>query len=697
MIPARTEEVAVVPFGNERIASQPVDTVHLPHDRLQRAAVFLVFLALLFLMFAVTRVELVPGPKLRIGFVAPAAGDQIHYEIALDTILFDHTLELQDAYARRGFDHHTIVVNKRTGHHASWFVVLPDLSLSRRSFYEKEFAASPDVYEVSAHPIAFPALLAVVLAPFHPYPGDVDRDASLVMVLVSWLTVVVTYLVARRIGMGRGCALLSATVLALASPWLGYTRSLFAEPAIGLSLALAIWAFESGRPMLCASAAAAAAIFKPPFALVGAGFIMERIWARKFNEAAAMAKVLSALGIGLMAFNYWLARTPIITGNLGLEPSWSLGPLYRTLLGPKHGLFRFAPWTIYAFVALGFGLLTGNGSSPLRRMAIPILLFMGLLALDSLGPLYCYGPRYWVPMLPWLAIAAVEGLRSKWRSGGLARGLQSSYASVVVLSAAIAIPGALRFPELSDQPALAPWQLPGGIVTKKSLIATGDFLLGRNSASEQGEESPLGSARVAGFTEIPMVKMATDLTLTSAPAARSGQLLIADLMTFGGKAPTIEAPEGWQLIRDDISYATRQSLYAYIAQSSDQPPTWKFSNPVDAQGVILTIDNAAASDPIDASIGMAGLAGSDNVLAPTITTSEDGDLIVVFFSTDFGGIAPDPELPPNMTEIVNQKTRPDAYWILGSYQSKRGETEVVECPTGQLYNSAAAQVAIKRR
>jgi hypothetical protein len=100
---------------------------------------------------------------------------------------------------------------------------------------------------------------------------------------------------------------------------------------------------------------------------------------------------------------------------------------------------------------------------------------------------------------------------------------------------------------------------------------------------------------------------------------------------------------------------------------------------------------------IDASVGMVGLAGSDNVLAPAVAASEDGDLILVFFATDFGGIAPNPQLPYNMTEIVNQKTRPDAYWILGSYQSKRGETEEVESPTGQLFNSAAAQVAIKRR
>jgi len=73
------------------------------------------------------------------------------------------------------------------------------------------------------------------------------------------------------------------------------------------------------------------------------------------------------------------------------------------------------------------------------------------------------------------------------------------------------------------------------------------------------------------------------------------------------------------------------------------------------------------------------------------------DFILVLFAADFGGIAPDPQLPDNMIVIVNQKSRSHSYWTLGSYQSKRGDTEEVDCLSGQLYNEAAAQVAIKRR
>jgi hypothetical protein len=101
MIPARAVDGAVMPLGNQ---SKP-NLVDLRREWLHRAAVSLFFLVLLFLMFAVTRVELVPSPKLRIGYVSSMGGDQVHYSIAVNAILFDHSLELQNAYGRTGFDH----------------------------------------------------------------------------------------------------------------------------------------------------------------------------------------------------------------------------------------------------------------------------------------------------------------------------------------------------------------------------------------------------------------------------------------------------------------------------------------------------------------------------------------------------------------------------------------------------------------
>jgi len=225
-------------------------------------------------------------------------------------------------------------------------------------------------------------------------------------------------------------------------------------------------------------------------------------------------------------------------------------------------------------------------------------------------------------------------------------------------------------------------------------MAAGNVPIAQNSPPLQSLQPPAGDANIAGFMPAPLAKLVTSITLGSGAELRSGQLLIADVMTYGGATPTIEAPSGWQLVRDDISPTTRQSLYAHVAESDDQPSAWKFSQPVDAQGVLLMLDNTSTSDPIDAS---SGIAGSQAVMAPALATTDDGDLILVLFATDFGFNDPGPSIPPNMIGIVNQDTDTHAYWILGSYQAQRGDLPEADCPTPQLYNAAAAQVAVRRR
>jgi len=226
-----------------------------------------------------------------------------------------------------------------------------------------------------------------------------------------------------------------------------------------------------------------------------------------------------------------------------------------------------------------------------------------------------------------------------------------------------------------------------------STMAAGVVLLASNSPSLQTTPTPLGGATVAGVIPTPLTSGVTSLTLGYG-GVKQGQLLIADVMTYSGAAPAIQPPSGWQLIRDDISPTTRQTLYSHVADSNEQPSAWTFSQPVDSQGAILALDNAAASDPID---GSSGIGGSQAINAPALTASDDGDLILVFFATDFGGIAPGPDYPDDMLMIANQKVDTHAYWILGSYQAKRGDLDEVNSPTPQLYNAAASQVAIRRR
>ncbi len=245
------------------------------------------------------------------------------------------------------------------------------------------------------------------------------------------------------------------------------------------------------------------------------------------------------------------------------------------------------------------------------------------------------------------------------------------------------------------------------IFPRSSMATEDDILLGCTSPALDTQRVPLEGARIVAATQTPMAlddsgttptpipKEVASITLNSPSDAQSGQLLIADLITFSGSAPTITSPLGWQLIRDDISPTTRQSLYYHFAGSNDGPAEWKFTQPVYAQGAVLTLDNVWSTDPIDSSSGMTG--PKDQVKAPALTTTDDGDLVLVFFATDFAFTAPGATFPDNVVPIVNQVSDPDSYWIAASYQAHRGKVAETDIPSPQLYAVAAAQVAIRRR
>jgi len=249
--------------------------------------------------------------------------------------------------------------------------------------------------------------------------------------------------------------------------------------------------------------------------------------------------------------------------------------------------------------------------------------------------------------------------------------------------------------------------LPATAFPRTVMAGAGDILLGCTSPALDTQRVPLDGAKVVAVaqtpmevdssatTDTPMPKEVASITLNLPAQVQSGQLLIADLISLGGAGPTITAPSGWQLIRDDISPTTRQSLYYHFADSNDGPAEWKFSQPVYAHGVVLSLDNVWSTDPIDSSSGTTG--PKDQTKAPKLTTSDDGNLILVFFATDFAFINPGPTVPGNLVPIVYQKTDPNPYWILASYQARRGDVAAADSPTPQLYNVAAAQVAIRRR
>ncbi len=219
------------------------------------------------------------------------------------------------------------------------------------------------------------------------------------------------------------------------------------------------------------------------------------------------------------------------------------------------------------------------------------------------------------------------------------------------------------------------------------------FITACNSSPSQTAENTVGGANVVSSAQAPMARATTSLSIDWGSKGQAGQVAVADVLSYGGSKPTINPPAGWQLIRDDSTKTTRQSLYWHAIRANDtSTATWTFSEPVNAQGAVVLLDNVASVAPVDAS---SGNTSSPGLTAKSVTTTTDGDLILAFYATDFGGGGLNPQMPTNMSSILDMESAPREYWILGTYQSHNGETQDAACASGQSFSWVAAQVAIK--
>ena len=231
---------------------------------------------------------------------------------------------------------------------------------------------------------------------------------------------------------------------------------------------------------------------------------------------------------------------------------------------------------------------------------------------------------------------------------------------------------------------------------KRALMGAAAFLL---VACNPGGSPPgsatntVGGADVVASTQTKMTTKTKSLSLDPGKAAQAGQVAIADVITYGGPKVTITAPDGWQLIRDDSTPTTRQSLYWHAIQANDTSPTWSFSAPVDAQGAIVLLSNVAPGAPVDMSNVQTGNGGS--LKSASMTTTADGDLILIFKATDFVNAPLSAPIPGDMSAVVAQEKNPFQYWILATWQSQVGATEDTDFEFPQLVQWVAAQVAIK--
>jgi hypothetical protein len=392
------------------------------------------------------------------------AGDEPHYLLVANSLLFDHDLDLRADYARvrsggddagrrfRGWalDHHTILVDPSTGAHAGWWTVydwtrvLPSHRFARTS---EAFPDSSAYLERSDHPAGYPLLVAGLLWPFPLDRSGVETAQAILNALAAWVGFLLVYIVSLRAGLSRRFAILAVLLLA-ASPWLFYAQSHYSETFQGLLLLGGLLAFREDRFGLAGLLAGAAVWIKPALGIVLAAWVLLTMFRRNRRAALRMAAAGGCMVAGYLLFDWWQTRMLVVSGNG--EQDWRFGPSgwIATLLDRRHGLLTFAPWALVAFML--FVVRRSKAEGFRGDVGLPLLFLLALLgSYVALGG-DCYGPRYWVPLLPWMAVAGAMFVSA---AGRLARLLT---AALLLAGLAISVPASLQGSYSWESPPLRP-------------------------------------------------------------------------------------------------------------------------------------------------------------------------------------------------------------------------------------------------
>ena len=404
------------------------------------------------------------------------SGDEPHYLLTVNSLLFDRDLSLGDDYRRarwggleagRNFsgkplDHHTIVVDRATGEHLVWSE-LYDLTPGTQHFCRtaaagcEDFARKsdrlrgPSAVERPLHAPLWPAAVALALAPLRLTRAQVEPAMGALLLLISWLGgAVVTYLCARRAGLSEGHAVAAAALVCLCSPWLAYSRAYFAETSVGLVLALGVLALLCERPLLAAALAGLAGALKPQYAPFGPALIAAQTLRAsplpgRVRTALGMSAVVACFALATFAWNRWLIGVPVVVSQGFAWVPW-LRSLPQALVDSRHGLLPFAPWALISLAGAARGL-SARPPPLLRETGLPIVANLVLLSSNGWFGEWCYGPRYWVAYLPLLALAAAGFAAAH---GAL---LRSLLVALALAGALFAVSGALEYRYVFHQPA----------------------------------------------------------------------------------------------------------------------------------------------------------------------------------------------------------------------------------------------------
>lgn len=135
--------------------------------------------------------------------------------------------------------------------------------------------------------------------------------------------------------------------------------------------------------------------------------------------------------------------------------------------------------------------------------------------------------------------------------------------------------------------------------------------------------------------------MALDLRAVGAVASGNGTSVVINVpaevvdndillavVSVDSWSGTISAPAGWTLLQVDGLAFCEAFLYWRLASSEPASHAWTLSSSADYSGVILAFSGGDSASPIDASAVVTD-ALADSVDAPSVTTTRDGNMVVV--------------------------------------------------------------------
>ena len=125
----------------------------------------------------------------------------------------------------------------------------------------------------------------------------------------------------------------------------------------------------------------------------------------------------------------------------------------------------------------------------------------------------------------------------------------------------------------------------------------------------------------------------TSLTIAKPAGVIAGDVMVASISARGN--PNFVAPAGWAPIRLDVAgNVVRSAAYYRVATGSEGPSfTWTWSGIQNAAGGILAYSGVDTTTPVDAHSGAASTSASSSIVAPPVTSTVAGTMLVGLFAT----------------------------------------------------------------